>query len=156
MNAILKYAAAVVAGLVLNISPAWAVSASDLWWNQNESGWGVNVVQQGTILFLTFYVYDQNGNPLWLVAPSTQRQSVGADNSVTYSGPLYQTKGPWLGGPFNPSSVSATQVGTATFHQLTQTTATLDYSVNGTSVSKSLTGKPGRSIRSSRATTWAP
>ena len=30
---------------------------SDMWWNSNESGWGMNATQQGNILFITLYVY---------------------------------------------------------------------------------------------------
>ncbi|MBL0141510.1 MAG: hypothetical protein IPP91_05450 [Betaproteobacteria bacterium] len=138
MNAFLKGLAAVLVFMVMYASPVRAGGASDLWWNSSESGWGVNVVEQGGILFLTFFVYGQNEQPLWLVGPSTQVQSEGAGGRI-YNGPLYQTSGPWLGGPFNPSAVVVSQVGTVTFTHITTTTANLAYTINGTSVNKSLT-----------------
>lgn len=39
---------------------------TDLWWNSpdnSESGWGVNVVQQGDIVFATFFIYGADGTP---------------------------------------------------------------------------------------------
>lgn len=138
MTALTKCLSLIVAVAILSVSAARA-SPTDLWWNANESGWGVNVVGQSNVLFLTFFVYGSNGQPLWLVAPSTTVVSTGADGSVTYSGPLYTTTGPFLGGAFNPAAVNATQVGTVTFVHQTQISATLTYTYNGVSVSKSLT-----------------
>jgi hypothetical protein len=144
MNPFLKRVLAIFA-LAFAVATSARATATDLWWNANESGWGVNVVQQADILFLTFFVYGPSGQPLWLVAPSTQEQSAGADRSVTFSGPLYQTTGPWLGGAFNPASVVVTPVGSVTFVHLTQTTASLVYTVNGTTVTKALTRMTWRS-----------
>jgi hypothetical protein len=30
----------------------------DIWWNPNESGWGLQLSQSNTTLFATLYVYD--------------------------------------------------------------------------------------------------
>src|SRR5262249_27261623 len=43
---------------------------SDLWWNapaDSESGWGVNLQQQGDVLFATWFTYDVTGKGQWLV-----------------------------------------------------------------------------------------
>lgn len=41
---------------------------TDLWWGGSlETGWGVSIVQHGEQLFATIYVYDESGNPTWLV-----------------------------------------------------------------------------------------
>ena len=45
-----------------------ATILSDLWWNPNESGWGVTVDQQQDIMFLTFFIAGSNGSPYWVVA----------------------------------------------------------------------------------------
>ena len=137
MKAFQKLAVAVAAAVIAFVSPARAGSVSDLWWNPAESGWGVNVVRQGDTMFLTFFVYAQDGQPLWLVAPSTSFVSDSSAGTV-YSGPLYKTSGPWLGGSFNPAAVNVTQVGTATISWQSVTAATLTYSYSGTSVTKSL------------------
>lgn len=139
MRAILKIIVALAIALAAFVSPAHGAGASDLWWNSSESGWGVNVAEQGGTLFLTFFVYGSNGQPLWLVGPSTSFQSTGTGGSKIYSGPLYQTTGPGFAGAFNPNAVTVTQVGNVTLTYLTTTTASVAYSVNGTTVTKSLT-----------------
>jgi hypothetical protein len=32
-----------------------------IWWNASESGWGLNVAQQGNVLFATWFTYDTSG-----------------------------------------------------------------------------------------------
>ena len=32
---------------------------TDLWWNPAESGWGMNVIQQGDTSFVTMFVYGE-------------------------------------------------------------------------------------------------
>src|SRR5437588_7218298 len=42
---------------------------TDMWWNPAESGWGVNIILQNSVVFATFFVYDANHNPVWYTAP---------------------------------------------------------------------------------------
>ncbi len=110
---------------------------TDLWWNANESGWGVTATHQREVVFLTFFVYGADNRPTFFTATAsyTGQTSSGALN---FSGPMYQTMGPWFGTFFNPSAVSVRQVGTATFTAFVEA-ATLTYSVDGVAVTKSLT-----------------
>ena len=39
-----------------------------LWWNPDESGWGINFAHQGDIIFATWFTYDVAGKPWWLIA----------------------------------------------------------------------------------------
>lgn len=110
--------------------------ATDLWWNANESGWGVNVNHQDDTMFLTFFVYGTNNQATWSSATLT------ASGSGPYIGPLYRTSGPWLGTVFNPSTVGVTQVGTANFNLDFIESATLSYVVDGINVVKKLTRQP--------------
>ena len=74
-----------------------------LWWDSSESGWGLNLNHQGSILFGTLFTYDDDGSPMWLVMSRGERQSEGV-----YSGQLHRTSGP----AFNASpwrAVSATE-----------------------------------------------
>ena len=90
--------------------PAPPVNYSDLWWNDSESGWGLNVIQHGGRVFATWFVYGADGKPTWYVMPD------GIWGSTTdYSGNVYRTTGPAFPGSFDPARVSATQVGTAKF-----------------------------------------
>src|SRR5574340_833441 len=38
---------------------------TDMWYNPNESGWGVNVIEQNDVAFITFFVYDAQKIPMW-------------------------------------------------------------------------------------------
>jgi hypothetical protein len=106
---------------------------SDLWWNPNESGWGLQVTQTGSVIFVTMFVYDQNNNPLWCTATCTNQ------GNLVWSGDLYQTSSPWFGTvPFNPGAVTPTKVGTLAFSPPSVTKATLIYSVNGVVVTKAI------------------
>ena len=110
---------------------------TDLWWNANESGWGVTATHQGDVVFLTFFVYGTDNRATFYTASTTYTGSTG-QGSLVFSGPMYQTAGPWLGAFFNPNAVGVRQVGTATFTAFIDA-ATLTYSVDGTFVTKSLT-----------------
>jgi hypothetical protein len=116
---------------------SFSTDASDLWSNLNEQGWGVNVIQQNEILFITFFVYSPSGSPAWYVGSATSYVG-NQGSSLIYSGPLYQTSGPWFGGQFNPAAVGNRQVGTVTFTLDSVSTATIAYSVDGVSISKQI------------------
>jgi len=107
---------------------------TDMWFNPAEAGWGVNIILQNNVAFMTFFVYDTNRNPVWYTA-----ELRFVDNFV-WSGPLYATNGPWFGGPFPQASVAVRQAGTASFSMsesdLNQ--AVLTYSVDGVAVIKSV------------------
>ena len=109
-----------------------------LWYNypaESEPGWGINIAQEGDIVFATLFTYGPGGAPLWLVMSRGERQGAGD----TFSGPLYQTTA--KGNPDTPPWPGATpsQVGTMTIAFTGGDTANLSYSVNGTSVSKTIT-----------------
>ena len=109
---------------------------TDMWWNPAESGWGVNITLQNDIAFLTFFVYDTSRIPFWVTA-TAYYQGITA-GSLVWSGALYESSGPWFGGPFNPATVLVRQAGTATFTLQTINRATLTYTVDGVVVTKSV------------------
>ena len=110
---------------------------TDLWWNENESGWGVTATHQRDIVFLTFFVYGPDNRPTFYTATTTFTGQSGS-GALIFSGPMHQTNGPWFGSVFNPNLVSVRQVGTATFTAFVDA-ATLTYSVDGVPVTKALT-----------------
>ncbi|HRE13199.1 MAG TPA: hypothetical protein PLD37_03280 [Usitatibacteraceae bacterium] len=119
-------------------STTFSADLTGLWWNPNESGWGINIVQQSEIIFATLYVYGSNGQPLWLVGPNVAFSSADTSGAYLFSGPLYQTSGPFFGSSFNPSAVGATQVGTISLRFTSYDALQLTYSVGSTTVSKNL------------------
>lgn len=125
-----KYTAETLATATPNVQGLWWKSPAN-----SESGWGVNLTQQGDILFATWFTYDTDGRGLWLVMPAGAK---GAGNS--WSGTLYRTTGPAFNAvPFNPAQVVATEVGTATFTFTDGDNGTFAWTVNGVSQSKPIT-----------------
>ena len=64
---------------------------SDIWWVHTESGWGIQFVQNDNTIFATLFVYGPDGQPTWYSA------TLGYQGSLTWSGTLYKTTGPWFG-----------------------------------------------------------
>ena len=130
-----------ICALLFVWSPAFANTQmsdmSDLWWNANESGWGVTVTHQREVIFLAFFVYGTDGKPTWYTGQASY-QSQNSQSALVFTGQIFQTTGPWFGTAFNPNSVTVTQVGTMTFTAFLDS-ATLTYSINGVTVNKTLT-----------------
>lgn len=113
-------------------SRAGVANYQDLWWNPSESGWGLNMTQQGTIIFATLFTYAPSGRDMWFVGPALRRQADGS-----YTGSLYNTTGPRFdSSPWRDISVN--EVGTMRLAFSAGDRGTLTYSVNGTSVTKSI------------------
>lgn len=90
-------------------APAWGTDVTDIWWNPNESGWGLTLAQHGNNVFGVWFTYDANGQPLFVVMPGV---TFNAANS--FSGELFTTRGPYYGAPFNASLVQVNPAGNAT------------------------------------------
>jgi hypothetical protein len=116
---------------------AAATNYQDLWWAApagSESGWGVNLTQQGDVIFATWFTYDFDGTPMWLSATT---RAAGAN---TFGGTLYRTAGPAFNAvPFDPAKVIATAVGTASFTFTDGNRGSFAYAVNGVSQAKAIT-----------------
>jgi hypothetical protein len=118
--------------LLANALGARAVDYTDIWFNAAQSDYGFNVVESddGTgapFMFVTFFVYGQNGQPTWYIAQLTW-------NKVdTFTGNAYATTGTFFGAPWNPSNLAVNSVGTASFkpNPANNYEGTFSYSVNG-------------------------
>jgi photosystem II stability/assembly factor-like uncharacterized protein len=108
---------------------------SDMWWaGTAENGWGMSIQQHGQIQLNAMYVYDSAGKPIWYVLPG------GAWNSdfTTYSGPIYQP----TSAPLNNYSAAqfnvGAPVGNISINFTSNSTALLQYVINGVSGQKSI------------------
>lgn len=112
-------------------------SYSDLWWNPQESGWGVSINQQNRTLFAVWYAYGPDNRPVWYVMSNGTWTS-----ATTYTGTLYRTSRPpqafFGNAPFDPAAVSVTPVGTLSFTFNGTQAATMAYTVDGVSGTKAL------------------
>lgn len=117
------------------VAPGGAPNYQDLWWaGTAENGWGMSLTQHGSQIFGAFYIYDNQGRPLWAVLPGGSWNA----NFTTFSGALYIPTGSWFGsydaGRLQPNA----SVGNATITFTTASTATLNYTINGVSGQKSI------------------
>ncbi len=110
---------------------------TDLWWNSLESGWGLNIAQESDLMFVTFYVYGPNNQPVWYTA-LLNYQGVQPDGSVLFNGDIYQSTGPYFGGTFNPALVENVRAGTAIFQATGVEHATLTYRIGSAVVIKEI------------------
>jgi len=90
------------------------------------------MVQQGTVIFVTLFTYAESGRDLWVVGPDLARQSDG-----TYLGTLYRTTGPAFDASPWPG-IGFSQVGTMRLRFLDGAHATLEYTLDGIAVAKSI------------------
>jgi len=108
-----------------------ATNYQDLWWaapEASEAGWGVNLTHQGDTIFASWFTYDRDHSPMWLVAAAPKT------GPRTYSGTLVRATGP----PFNanpfppvgsPGGATGTNVGTAMFTFADGNNASFAYTV---------------------------
>jgi uncharacterized delta-60 repeat protein len=133
---------------------ALATNYQDLWWAApagSEAGWGINLAHQGDTIFATWFTYDHDRTPMWLVVTAARTAS------KSYTGDLYRaTSGPPFSAvPFpplgSPGGVTGGIVGSATFTFNDGNTGTFAYTVSGIRQSKSITREvfalPGTTCR---------
>lgn len=126
-----------LAGAVQQAKAASGYDLGDMWWDPQESGWGVQLVQQRDVIVATIYVYGTDGRPAWYTAALAFQGLAAQTHEMSYSGDLYAATGSWFGAsPFSLSSVR--KVGTMTVVAPTMSTATLTYSVDGAQVTKAI------------------
>ncbi|HET7400492.1 MAG TPA: c-type cytochrome [Usitatibacter sp.] len=115
-----------------------AFDFSDLWYNPDQSGWGLNLVQHASNkIFGVMYTYEApGGRPLWLVIPDGTWTS-----PLRYTGAIYRVTGP-VAVPFDPNAVLVRQVGVATLTFIDRNNGTIDFTIDGDSVVKSITRQP--------------
>jgi photosystem II stability/assembly factor-like uncharacterized protein len=118
-----------------NVAAGAPANYQDLWWaGAQENGWGMSITQHGAMLFSELFVYDAQGLPLWVVMPG------GSWNAsfTAFSGPVYIPTGSWFGNYDVRRFSVGPAVGSATITFTSASRATLAYTINGVSASKSI------------------
>jgi hypothetical protein len=112
------------------------VDYSELWWNADESGWGVALAQQYGMIFAAIYTYDSSGNAIWYVASSCPVVGNGCN------GALYQVTGGLAPtAAWNPNLV-VSQVGTVSFVFTDGSIGSMNVTINGVTTSRAITRQP--------------
>lgn len=139
-----RFAIALLATTLALALPARAADPdySDIWWAAGgvESGWGVNFAQGPGVIFVTFFVYGPDKQPIWYVSSMVQ---TGAGR---YSGALYRVTGSWFGGAWVPTDATETMVGEAQFVAENVQRGVFTYRVDATQVIKTIERLPLTSI----------
>lgn len=103
------------------------IDYSDMWWNPNESGWGMSLTQQGNTIFAAWYAYDATGKAIWYVAPNCLVTGTSCTSR------LYRvTGGESLNAIWNGTN-PADDVGSIAFSFTTTSAATMTYTLSGVS-----------------------
>ncbi len=126
---------AFAAALACTLPARAATDYTDIWWTAGgvESGWGINLAQNGNSIFATFYVYTTSGVPVWYTALLTRTFG------ETFSGQVYASSGgAWFGSPTWVPPSATVAVGNATFVGETPYRGTLAYTIGGVPVSKTI------------------
>jgi hypothetical protein len=116
-----------------------AFDYTDLWWNPDESGWGLNLIQHAShVIFGVMYTYEPPNRATWFVLPGGTWSS-----PTTFGGPLYRVTGPAFTAPaFDPAAVNVRPVGAATLTFTGRDSAIFAFSVDGIPVTKTITRQP--------------
>jgi SAM-dependent methyltransferase len=107
--------------------PVSRVDYTDMWWNPQESGWGISIHHHRNDRLLAIWcVHGQDGRPIWyLLQPG---QWTGPS---TFVGPIYMTMGPCVDAPYASRPVSTRCVGSGTLEFVDHSNGTLSYSLDG-------------------------
>ena len=116
-------------------------SYQGLWWNANESGWGMSITQHDDIIFAALYTYDDFGQPTWYVIPNCPLTITNGPATITScTGDIFQVNGgspptvPWNGAGKVTTKVGA---GKLTFPKFAE--GTFNFTINNVSGSKAIT-----------------
>ncbi len=126
---------------IFRTGPVAGTNYTDLWYNPTEPGWGLGIAHEGDVMFLVWFVYDDAGDPEWLVAPSCIVKA-GGDGCT---GALYSASGPMgpaAGVPFDPSKVSVDTRGEVDLTFDGPDAAVIRYTVDGKSAAKAVIRQP--------------
>ena len=116
--------------------PARAANYTDIWWNSEESGWGLTVAHHDDKVFAIWCVYDESGKPLWV----TMSNGVASADGRSFSGDVHATNGPSYRDPdFSWSRVRVAHIGNARIDFAPDdTSAKVTYTLFGKTISKSV------------------
>ena len=104
-----------------------------LWWNANESGWGLTITQQFSVIFVAMYTYDAANNPVWYVITNCPVVAGGC------TGDIFKVNG---GSPLTAvwkPNLALTKVGSGSLAFSDNNTATMNFTIDGIAGSKAIT-----------------
>jgi N-acetylmuramoyl-L-alanine amidase len=126
----------VKSGTVANI-----IDFSDLWWNANESGWGVSLTHANSNIFATWFAYDTTGKAIWYVAPACTL--LAATTTTSCNSELYSvTGGTALTAPWVSGRTVVKREGSFNLQFTDASRAVMNYTIGGDTTSRVITRQP--------------
>ncbi len=123
--------------LAASASHAQTTNYTDIWWNKDESGWGIQVTHHNDQIFGTWYTYDVDGSQLFVTLPGCSISPGGKFNGSVCEGELYRTKGtPITATTF--TGATATKIGTAKLTFTGANAATFNYKIGAVDITKAI------------------
>jgi uncharacterized protein (DUF1800 family) len=123
--------------------PVGAANFTDLWWNKDESGWGLTLAHHNDKIFGVWFVYDTDGKPFWV----SMSDGVASSDGLSFTGALYRTSGPSYRGAFDRDRVKIAPVGSARLDFTSDGTGlTLNYAIGDLATTKRLSRMPYGSV----------
>lgn len=116
---------------------SFSTNFSDIWATRGESGWAVNITMQSSAMFASWFVYGTDHKPVWYSA-TLEFTGVSTTGDLIFAGDLFETNGPWSGGPYDATQLTYRKVGVARFTTHLIESALLEYSVDGVNVAKQI------------------
>ena len=114
------------------IDTSAASPLTGLWWNPNESGWGSTITQQSSILFVTTFVYDVAGNPVWHTVSCTIAGAACTGDIVRFRGGTVPTVA------WNASGLAFSKVGTMMLLFTSNDAGSMTYTLDGLSSTRQI------------------
>ncbi len=121
------------AAQTFTIDTSAASPLTGLWWNASESGWGATLTQQSNVMFVTMFVYDAAGNPVWYTVSCFIAGANCTGDMLKVRGGSTPTS------TWNGSGVGATKVGSMTLSFTNNDAGSMTYTLDGLSASKQIT-----------------
>ena len=114
------------------------LQVNDMWWaGIGENGWGMNIAQQGRVLFPIWYTYSSLGRTVFYTVPG------GTWTGSSFTGDIYSTvSSVWLGVNYNPAQFVVTKVGTMTLDFSDQSNAVMTYTIGNVKQNKVIMRQP--------------
>jgi hypothetical protein len=104
-----------------------------LWYNQNESGWGMSVTQHDAINFVALYTYDQSAQPVWYVMSDCRILTAG-----NCTGDIYRVTGGTAPTAAWAPNLALTTAGTGTLTFSDANNGVFNFTLNGVAGSKTI------------------
>ncbi len=93
-----------IALFLLPCSTSIAADYSGLWWDSTMSGQGFSIIQDGSSIYGAWYLYDEEGQPMWLVFNGTLSGNSVSSDLLRYVGPAFD-------GEWDQTRLQSTDVG---------------------------------------------